>query len=270
MMDAVLAKTAGASAEWRYALLGLLEAAATLRVCATEDLAQLIRQVRPRATADTVHGAIDGLVQAGALEKVSRGLYLNRRSRPAVEVAEAAQRIRQGALVSLESVLGECGFLNNPAAIVTAVVPQRQDYVPSVGQVKASGGQVFRFSALPDRFFPQSEADRHLMLQAGRPYPIAKPEVAVLHWLRLALSPRSSMRAPPQDVDFGVLDSDLLKELAWRWELARPLEAWLQRHKLTGDIQEPSALKSHVSQEDRKRGLEARERMLARRKPGHS
>jgi predicted transcriptional regulator of viral defense system len=122
-----------ARTEWRYELLGLLESNEAPRVCTTEELAQLVRRVRPRANADTVHNAIGGLMKAGALQKVSRGLYLNRRSRPAVEVAEAAQHIRQGAVVSLESVLGECGFLNNPPAIVTAVVPQRPDSVPRVG-----------------------------------------------------------------------------------------------------------------------------------------
>jgi len=265
-MDAIREKTQVSSSEWRYALLGLLESSQALRVCTTEDLAGVVRRVRPRASADTIHSAIEGLMQAAALQKVSRGLYLNRRSRPAVEIAEAAQHIRQGAVVSLESVLGECGFLNNPPAIVTAVVPQKPDYVPNVGPVKTSGGLVFRFNALPLRFFPSSEGEKRLMLQAGRPYPVAKPEVAALHWLRLALSPRSPMRVPPQDVDFSVLDSELLKELAWRWELSRALEEWQQRHELTGDIQEPTPSRS-PSQADRERGLAARERLLAKHNP---
>jgi hypothetical protein len=266
MMDTGL-NDGPARTEWRYELLGLLESNEAPRVCTTEELAQLLRRVRPRANADTVHSAIGGLMKAGALQKVSRGLYLNRRSRPAVEVAEAAQHIRQGAVVSLESVLGECGFLNNPPAIVTAVVPQRPDSVPRVGSVKTSGGQVLRFNALPPRFFPSSPEEARLLLQAGRHCPVVKPEVAALHWLHLALSPRSSMRMPPQDVDFSVLDAELLKDLAWRWELSRALEDWKEQIKLAGDIQEPSQPTAPVSEAHRQRGLAARQRLMARRKP---
>lgn len=255
-----------ASTEWKYELLGLLESNEASRVCTTEELAQVVRRVRPRANADTVHSAISGLMKAGALQKVSRGLYLNRRSRPGVEAAEAAQHIRRGAVVSLESVLGECGFLNNPPAIVTAVVPQRPGNVPSVGLVKTSGGQVFRFNALPRQFFPSSQEEERLLLQAGRHCPVARPEAAALHWLHLALSPRSSLRMPPQDVDFSVLDPELAKALASRWGLSRAHDDWKERTKLVGNIQEPSQPTTPDSEAHRKRGLEARQRLLVKRK----
>jgi len=263
----------GVSTEWRYLLLGALEAPSAPRVCATADLASLVRKFRPSATPLTVRTVIEGLVQARALTKVSRGVYLNRRCRPAAELNEAAQHIRQGAVISLETVLGECGFLNNPPVIVTAVVPQLRNYVPNVGQLKTSGGQVFRFNALPERFFPSTSEDRTLMLQSGRFCPVAKPEVAVLHWLRLALSPRSRMLRLPQDVDFSVLDIELLRQLAWRWDLARPLDELMKHVEVTGDIQEPSPPPSPKTHSDgaemkspnRKRSSEAKRRLLARR-----
>ena len=108
-----------------------------------------------------------------------------------------------------------------------------------------------------------------MMLQAGRFCPVAKPEVAALHWLRLALSPRSPMRQPPQDVDFSTLDVDLLTELAWRWDLARALDAWMKGVEHAGDIQEPSevVLRSPESMSaGRRRGYEAKARMLAKRR----
>ena len=170
-------------------------------------------------------------------------------------------------------MLRECGFLNNPPAIVTAVVPQRPHYVPNVGQVNTSGGQVFRFNALPERFFPTTDEDKRLLLQGGRFCPTAKPEVAVLQWLRLALSPRSSVGRPPQDVDITVLDEELLKELAWRWDMARPLQAWMAQVEKTGDIQEPSEPRlrqerfsaSGEPSAARLRGEAAKQRLLARR-----
>jgi len=64
-------------------LLGLLEARDAPRVgSARLDVARLLRQVRPRATAATLHSAIVGLIQAGALQKVSRGPVLESSRRP--------------------------------------------------------------------------------------------------------------------------------------------------------------------------------------------
>src|SRR5690606_2068397 len=104
-----------------------------------------------------------------------------------------------------ETVLGECGFLNNPTALVTAVLPQDSTKTPRVGKAITSTGLVFRFHALALRFFANSPDDERLLLQAGRHCDMAKPEVAVLHWLHLWKSPRSSIGRPPQDVDFSVL-----------------------------------------------------------------
>jgi hypothetical protein len=252
------------SSEWRLILLGLLDTPDAPRVCTTQDVAQLLHKVRPRATADTLHSAIDGLVFAGALRKVSRGLYLNRRIRPAAESAEATSHIRTGAVVSLETVLGECGFLNNPAAIITAVLPQRPGKVPNVGHVQSSGGLSFRFHALPQRFFASSADEELLLHQAGRHCAMAKPEAAVLHWLHLWRSPRSSMSTPPQDIDFSILDGDLLERLALKWELVGALKAWRDQVLSTGDIQEPTVIKSAVSAQQRLRAQDARTRMLAR------
>jgi hypothetical protein len=190
-----------------------------------------------------------------------------------VEMSEVAQVVRRGAVVSLQTVLGECGFLNNPPAIVTAVLPLSAGRAPNVGEVRTSGGQVFRFHALPQRFFPVTPEDERLMLQAGRFCPAAKPEVAALHWLHLAESPRSSMLRPPQDVDFSMLDTDLLKALAWRWGLSRPLEDWMQRVEMAGDTREPSTPSSQGADQPRaaesrlsERAAQARARMQARQR----
>ena len=265
-----VADTRSISTEWRYMLLGELASSAAPRVCTTAALAELVRRVRPRATPVTVRAAMNGPVQAHVLTKVSKGLYLNLRSLPSTELSEAAQHIRQGAVVSLETVLGECGFWNNPPAIVTAVVPHRPGYAPNVGLIRTGGGHVFRFHALPERFFPRTEEDKMLLLQSGRYCPTAKPEVAALHWLRLSLSPRSSMGKAPQDVDFSVLDLNLLKELAWRWDLARPLDAWMKQARDAGETREPSdqrpqqLLTGSTTPLTAQRGGDAKKRLLAR------
>ncbi|MDO8713989.1 MAG: hypothetical protein Q7K13_05870 [Polynucleobacter sp.] len=52
------------------------------------------------------------------------------------------------------------------------------------------------------------------MLQQGRACAIFRPEAAVLHWLHLANTNRSQFTMLPVDVDFDVLDADLLNALA--------------------------------------------------------
>jgi hypothetical protein len=258
------------ASEWRYQLLGRLEAPGALRVYSTEELIALIRDVRPSAALITARAAVEGLVAANALTKVSKGVFLNRRCTPPTELGEVAQVIRKGAFVSLESVLGECGFLNNPPAIVTAVLPLTATHRPNVGEVRTSGGQVFRFHALPARYFPQSREENRQMMQPGRHYQIFRPEAAALHWLHLAKSVRSKKLQPPQDIDFSVLNLDLLKELAWKWELSSSLAAWMDDIEGRGDTSEPAPPEASVrTPEDvllrREQSSSARARLLARR-----
>lgn len=135
--------------------------------------------------------------------------------------------------------------------------------------VKTSYGQVFRLSALPERLFQMTEADERLMPQVGRFFAIVKLEVAALHWLYLAMSPHSPMSPAPQDVDCSVLDVELLKYRAWRWDLARHLQKSMQRVELAGDIQEPSKLVHRTTknaEESRNLAMGAKERVLALRR----
>lgn len=92
---------------------------------------------------------------------------------------------------------------------------------PRCGESKASGRQVGRFSALPSRFRRSTDEGKRVTLQAGRFKTGVKLKVPALYWLRLALSPRSPMRNPPQDVDSRAMAVDPFQGLAWRWELAR-------------------------------------------------
>lgn len=106
------------------------------------------------------------------------------------------------------------------------------------------------------------------MLQAGRFFPVAKPKVAMLHWLRLALSPRSPMHMPPQDVDFSALDQDLLRELAGRWNLSSALNTWIKhikQNEADPKLDEVLGLSSGVISTARQRGHEAKARMLTKR-----
>jgi len=70
-----------------------------------------------------------------------------------------------------------------------------------------------------------AEIDR---LVAGVDYRRATPEAALLHWLYLSGSPRSSMSTPP--LDLGALDQRRLKRLAVGLHLDENLAIWRERN----------------------------------------
>lgn len=255
------------SADWKFRLLGGLSEPASPRVFTAAEFHDLMLRYRPGASTSTARLLANSLAQAGALRRVASGMYLNRRCLPPAELTEMASRIRAGAVVSLQSVLGECGFLNNPSAIVMAVLPTSASKRPRLGEVRASGGDVFRFYGLAERFFPANDDDRWTLYQPGRPCAMFRPEAALLHWLYLAGMKRSTVTSPPTDVDMGQLDEELLKTLAQRWRLEAELNAWHGHAASTNYGEEPGD-RSHVGvQPQVTTGVDAkaaRERLLAR------
>lgn len=257
----------GPGGDWKFRLLGGLAESGVPRIFTASEFHSLVLRYRPGASASTARLLAGSLVQAGALRRVASGVYLNRRCLPPAELTEMAGRIRAGAVISLQSVLGECGFLNNPSAIVMAVVPTSTRKRPNLGEVKTSVGDVFRFYGLAERFFPLTKDDRWMLYQPGRPCDMFRPEAALLHWLYLAGMKRSTVTPPPSDVDMGQLDEEHLNTLAQRWQLQPELKAWHDHAKSLnyGDEQQgtlvPASEKYRVGTAD---GAAARERLLAR------
>lgn len=218
--------------DWRFRLIATLVGPQTPRVLRRAQIADLVREVKSGSTTLHVREAISGLLHCKTISAVGDDLYINLRTLPYVSVMEAAQVIRPGAVVSLISVLGECGFLNNPTRIVTAVIPQDDEATPIYDEV-LHGEHEFRFMGLPSRFFPVSDEDDRYMAQQGRFCAVAKPELALLHWIYL-LGARSPQQIPilgpiPFDVDFEMLDLDLVRELAARLSLSSQLAALAKR-----------------------------------------
>lgn len=254
--------------DWKFRLLGGLAESGVPRIFTAAEFHRLVLRYRPGASTSTARLLAGSLVQAGALRRVASGVYLNRRCLPPAELAEMAGRIRAGAVISLQSVLGECGFLNNPSAIVMAVVPTSASKRPNLGEVKTSGGDVFRFYGLAERFFPIAEDDRWVLYQPGRPCDMFRPEAALLQWLHLAGMKRSTVTPPPTDVDIGQLDEEHLNTLAQRWQLQPELKAWHDHAKSVGYGEEQHRIQVSVSEKSQAAaaadGAAARERLLAR------
>ncbi len=258
-------KTAG---DWKFRLLGSLAGPGAPRIFTAADFHNFVLQFRPGASTSTTRLLAISLTQAGALRRVASGVHLNRRCMPPAELTEMAGRIRSGAVISLQSVLGECGFLNNPSAIVMAVVPTSAKKRPNLGEVKTSGGDVFRFYGLAERFFPATDEDRWALYQPGRPCDMFRPEAALLHWLYLARMKRSSVTPPPMDVDMEQLDKEHLRQLAQRWRLTSEVEDWHDHAKSTGYGEQQHSHLVTASSETQlpstADGVAARERLLAR------
>lgn len=218
--------------DWRFRLIATLVGPQTPRVLRRAKIADLVREVKPGCTTLHVREAIAGLIHCKTISAVGDDLFVNLRTLPYVSIMEAAQVIRPGAVVSLISVLGECGFLNNPTRIVTAVIPQDDEVSPICDEV-IHGEHEFRFVGLPRRFFPVTDDDERYMSQQGRFCAVAKPELALLQWLYL-LGARSPQQIPilgpiPFDVDFEMLDLDLVRELAARLSLSSQLAELARR-----------------------------------------
>ncbi len=170
---------------------------------------------------------IQEAVSANRLRRVVRGLYLNWLISPAAQLGEAAVWLRPGAVVSLQTVLGDSGIWNNFTDWVTAVVPLSRRYTtPSLGKVETAGG-TFVFRGTPESILEAGREEDRLV--AAVSYRRATPEAALLHWLYLSNSPRSHMSVPPLDLDLDRLDRPRLRRLARAMGLAEILESFLPR-----------------------------------------
>jgi hypothetical protein len=220
----------GGGADWKFALLGALPRAPRIFTAAT--FLAFAKTIRSDISSATSRLLVGHLIRAQALRRVTQGTYLNRRTLPPAELYEAAPVIRTGAVLSLNSVLGELGVINNPSRIVTCILPTSKLKSPKLGELKTEGG-MFRFYGLAERFFPANAEDEREMLQPARPCAVFRAEAAVLQWLHLASLKRSTLGELPLDVDLELLDLELLARLSERFDLREVWERWYGRAKDT-------------------------------------
>jgi hypothetical protein len=195
-----------------------------LRVLDTASIVRAAKVVHRDISKPSVERWIQEALLADRLQRVVRGLFLNRLIAPPAQLCEAAVWLRPGAVISLQTVVGDSGVWNNYTHWVTAVVPLSPRYTtPSLGRVETGGG-TFVFRGMPERVLEAgAERDR---LTTGVDYRRATPEAALLHWLYLSCSPRSRMSVPPLDLDLGALDLKRLKRLAMATQLEERLTIW--------------------------------------------
>jgi hypothetical protein len=226
---------------WTTRLELALAEPGALRVLDTASIVRVAKDVRRDISKASVERWMQEAVAANRLQRVVRGLFLNRLITPPAQLCEAAVWLRPGAVISLQTVLGDAGVWNNYTDWVTAVVPLSRRYTtPSLGRVETGGG-IFVFRGIPERVLEGGADDDRLI--AGIDYRRATPEAALLHWLYLSGSPRSRMSAPTLDLDLSALDLKKLKRLATAMRIEDGLKLWRDRKLAQGKF---AGAKAHI------------------------
>jgi len=214
---------------WKQALerqLSEEDAPPVLSLSALTRVAQSVRgAVVPTSTLQLW---IRDAIARHRLGPVIRGLYLNLFTSPPGRLADAVPHLRRDAVVSLHSALDEAGAYNNPPVGVTAILPLDTGPTrPVVGRVTTGQGPVY-FRAMPRKMLEAGDVDDRLDFNKSGSHPHATPEKALLDWLYLAASPRSTLAPPaPHDLDMTMLSKSRLNRLAGHMGLRDVLEDWL-------------------------------------------
>ena len=209
------------------------------RVLTVPMLAAALSDGRSLPARGTLFNWLRAQRKSGVLRPVTRGLYLNALALPRPQAAEAAAYVRSGAVVSLQTVLGDCAVTNNYSDIVTCVVPIRDGVAPSSRPVKAPRIE-FRFHAMPIRYLDERAGALADRLDLDVAYARATPEKALLDWIYLGASPRTRLSGPPLDIEFEKLNMPRLRRLAKAMGLGTALADYLSRkalHDNSPDVQ---------------------------------
>ncbi len=200
------------------------------RVLTVPMLAAALADRRKHPARNTLFRWLRDQVASGALRPVTRGLYLNQLAVPRPAAAEAAGFIRTGAIVSLQTVLGEAGITNNFPDVVTSVLPHDRDHVSSVRPAQAADTE-FRFHSMPSRLLHEGAGNLGDRMDLDVKYPRATPEKSFLDWLYLGRSRYSTVASPPLDLEIERLDASRLRRLARAMGLTEALADWRARKR---------------------------------------
>lgn len=214
--------------DWQIKLEAELSAPTAPAVLSRNLLARFARSASGRSLPESsLSFWLKNTRRRGKLKPIQRGLFLNCFRMPPGQLADAVPWLRRDAVVSLNTVLGDAGVLNNPSHTVTAVVPiDRGAPPPRLGRQVTRVGTV-HFFGIPRRILEAGTVEDRLDDDGRRDHVRATPEKALLDWLYLAASPRSHREFPPrQDIDLELLDSRRFARLAKAASLWDVLQSW--------------------------------------------
>ena len=225
------------------AATAILLGAEAPRVLTIPMLTAILSDRRKPPARNTVFRWVRDQVASGVLRPMTRVLYLNQLAAPRPLAAEAAGFIRTGAIVSLQTVLGEAGITDNFPDLVTSVIPHDRGHMSSVRPVKAADIE-FRFHSMPARLFNEQAGELEDRLDVDFKCPRATPERALLDWIYLGASRYSKIAGPPLDLEVERLDASRLRRLARSMDLVEELKAWQvrkEKYEADQDVKENSS-----------------------------
>lgn len=213
--------------QWRRDLAEALRGPLAPRVVSFSKISELADANKEGVNVKSVRRFVESAEEMGLLQPVRKGLWLNPMAFPAPSPADAAAFIRSGAVVSLQTVLGDAGVLNNYASQVFAVIPSRPGAArPSTGDVEAAG-TIYRFSAISQAILEAGDEEDRLVPMMH--YARATPEAALVHWIYLAHCPQSRMRMPDTQCDVSFLDEDRVERLASLAGVREEALSWMEQ-----------------------------------------
>lgn len=226
---------------WKFSAIRLLGAPDFPRVFDLEELVSALES-RGLAIGDrSPYRALREWASAGVIRRVARGIYLNMQAFPQPLAREAVAKMRPGAIVSLATVLGDAGVLNNPTSWVMAVLPSDAP-VRHANKVVSDSGEVFQFAFMRPDLLPRPGTDPRFTrdaLDSSARVPTATPEKALLDWIYLSSSSRGASRwhlPASHDIDMDYLDNSRLERLSQRMGLEGELHQFKQALETTPKI----------------------------------
>lgn len=198
------------------------------RVMTVPMLAAALSNGRALPARGTLFNWLKAQRESGVLRQVTRGLYLNQLAQPVPQAAEAAGYVRSGAIVSLQTVLGDAGVSNNYSDIITCVLPIRSGVAASSRPVRLDALE-FRFHAMPEHLLDERAGALADRFDLDVHYPRTTPEKALLDWIYLGASPRTKLAGPPLDIDLDKLNLPRLRRLAKAMGMEQGLGEFLAR-----------------------------------------
>jgi hypothetical protein len=228
---------------WTEAAAEILARPDTPALLASSDLRQLVSRALVQAKAErtpsesTFQRWLDRISDPGGdaplLTRVQRDLYRNDTPGHYVHPYAVVPRLRPTAVVSLQSVLGDAGVINNPSRVVFAVVDQGGPDGPRPREVANPAGE-FRFLGMRGEIYHAGdERDR---LDPSSDVPKATLERAFCDWLYLGHSRAHPTRGyPPLNIDLSDLDMDRVGRLSEAMGLREAMEKWMPRYLAAQD-----------------------------------
>ena len=217
---------------WQSQLMQLLSNADAPPVLTRDLLSRYSRSAntnQPVATSSLTYWQ-RSMIASKNLKPIQRGLFLNCFRVKHGILADSIAWFHSDAVVSLNTVLGDAGVLNNPTTVVTAVVPfDRGRHPPARLGRKATRAGIVHFFGVPRQILQAGEPEDRLEAEEHYEHLRATPEKALLDWIYLGVSPRSRRTPPPRDdVDIDLLDSRRLRRLVPATKLEHEFASWLK------------------------------------------